>query len=106
MEVIYNNFASGTMAVPILAADTTIVLDVGQGQFFPNPIAGVQYSVLVLEDVSGVKEVVHLTERSTDTLTVTRGEEGTIAQDYALGSRVELRATAGFLDEFIDSGTF
>ena len=106
MEVIYNNFASGTMSVAILPADTTIVLDAGQGAFFPTPIVGVQYCVMVLEDISGVKEVVHLTDRSADTLTVTRGEEGTIAQTYAIGSRVELRATAGFLDEFIDSGTF
>lgn len=106
MEVIYNNFASGTLSVGVLAAETTLVLDVGEGAFFPDPIVGVQYCVLVLEDINGAKEVAHLTERVADTLTVTRGEEGTVAQDYIVGSRVELRATAGFLDNFIDSGTF
>lgn len=106
MQLIYNNFASGELVANILAADLVISLEPGQGAFFPDPIPGVEYCVLVLEDIGGFKEVVWMTERTLDDLTITRGQEGTTPRDYALGSRVELRATAGFFDDFIDSGTF
>lgn len=106
MQVIYNNFASGILLSDILAADLTLTLDTGQGAFFPDPIPGVEYCVLVLEDIGGVKEVVWMTERVLDVLTITRGQEGTTPQDFVAGSRVELRATAGFFDDYIDSGTF
>ena len=106
MEVLFNNFASGTLLGGILAADGTLTLDVGEGSFFPSPIVGVEYCVLVIEDIGGIKEVVHMTERVGDVLSVDRGEEGTTPQDYIAGSRVELRATAGFFTEFVDAGTF
>mgnify|MGYP001118939857 CR=1 FL=1 len=47
MEVLFNNFASGTLLSSILGSDTLIQLDVGEGQFFPTPIVGAEYSVLV-----------------------------------------------------------
>lgn len=106
MEVLFNNFASGTLLFDILGSDTDITLDVGEGNFFPTPIVGAEYCVLVIEDISGIKEVVHMTERVGDILTCTRGEEGTTPQAYDMGSRIELRATAGFFSEFVDAGTF
>ncbi len=106
MELIFSNFASGQLAGNQLAADLVIVLDVGEGAFFPDPVPGVEYSVLVLEDVGGFKEVVWMTARTLDSLTITRAQEGTVALDFAAGSRVELRATAGFFNDYIDSGTF
>jgi len=106
MEVLFNNFASGTLLFDILGSDTSIELDVGEGQFFPTPIVGAEYCILVIEDISGIKEIVHMVERIGDILTCTRGEEGTIAQAYEKGSRIELRATAGFFSEFVDAGTY
>lgn len=106
MILLYNNFASGVLLSDILAGDLTFSLDVGEGAFFPEPILGVEICVLVIEDIGGIKEVVHLTERSGDVFTVTRGEEGTTPQAFLAGSRVELRATAGFFDEFLDAGTY
>ncbi|RLC18916.1 MAG: hypothetical protein DRI24_01735 [Deltaproteobacteria bacterium] len=106
MEVLFNNFASGVLLLDILAGDTEISLDVGEGVFFPDPIEGVEYCVLVIEDISGIKEVVHMTKRTGDVLTCTRAQEGTIAQGYSAGSRIELRATAGFFTDFVDAGTY
>jgi hypothetical protein len=106
MQAIYNNFASGTLLNDILAGDFTLTLDTGEGQFFPSPIPGAEYCVLVIEDIGGLKEVIHLTERVGDVMTITRGEESTTPRGYLAGSRVELRATAGFFNEFMDSGTF
>jgi hypothetical protein len=106
MELIFNNFSSGTLLAAILAGDTTLTLDVGEGAFFPQPIPGVEYTVLVLEDIGGFKEVVWMTERVVDTLTIERGKEGTTPLPYAVGSRCEGRATQGFFNDYIDSGTF
>ena len=106
MTPIYNNFASATLLADILAGDLSLSVDVGEGQFFPDPIVGVEFCVIVLEDIGGIKEVVHMTERTGDVFTVTRGEEGSTPQPYVAGSRVELRITAGFLDDFMDSGTY
>ena len=106
MEVLFNNFASGTLLNDILGSDLNITLDVGEGNFFPTPIVGAEYCVCVIEDISGVKEVVHMVERVGGVLTCVRGQEGTIAQSYDMGSRIELRATAGFFEEFVDAGTY
>ena len=106
MEVLFNNFASGTLLNDILGSDAIIELDAGEGNFFPTPIVGAEYCVCVIEDISGIKEVIHMLERVGDVLTCSRGEEGTIAQSYDAGSRLELRATAGFFEEFVDAGTY
>lgn len=106
MQLIYNNFATGTLLSDILAGDLTLTLDTGDGSLFPSPIPGAEYCVLVLEDIGGLKEVVHLTQRVGDVMSITRGEEGTIAKNYLAGSRCELRATAGYFDEFMDSGDY
>lgn len=106
MNVLFNNFASGTLLLDIAIGDLTLELDMGQGAFFPQPVLPGDYSVLVIEDVVGNKEVVHMTDRVVDVFTITRGEEGTIPGVFAAGSRVELRATAGFLSAFIDAGTY
>ena len=63
-------------------------------------------SVIVVEDVSANKEVMHLISRVGDTLTVLRAQEGTTAVAFAIGSRVELRITEGFLQNFIDGGYY
>lgn len=106
MEVLFNNFASGVLASDILAGDLTLDVEVGEGAFFPNPIPGVEYCVIVIEDISGIKEIAHMLERAGDTFTLNRAQEGTTAQAYLAGARVELRATAGFFTDFVDAGTF
>ena len=106
MTPIYNNFASATLLSNITAGETELSVDVGEGQFFPDPIVGVEFCIIVLEDIGGIKEVVYMTERVGDVFTIARGQEGSTPQPYLAGSRVELRITAGFLDEFMDSGTY
>jgi hypothetical protein len=106
MAILINNFVSGQLVAPAADVDTVLGLGVAQGEAFPSP-TGDDYSVIVVEDVAGVKEIMHMTSRSGDILTVTREEEGTSSPaTFAIGSRVELRLTTGFLDNFIDGGTF
>lgn len=93
---VYTNFASSTLASGIVAGDTQLTVQSGDGALYPAISAG-QIAPGVLEDVDGNVEVVYFTARSSDTLTMVRAREGTTALDFASGSRVELRVTAGVL---------
>lgn len=94
--LVWTNNASSLLASSITGASTTVVVTAGQGALFPAIAAG-QYTVGTLEDTSGNIEVVWVTGRTTDTMTITRAQEGTSALSFASGSRFELRVTAGVL---------
>ena len=96
----WTNNPSGTLAAGIAPGDTSVTLGSGQGSLFPL-LTGAQYSKATIEDVGGNIEVVHITARAGDVLTVARAQEGTVALDFASGSRFELRVTAGALAEFV-----
>lgn len=97
---VFKNGASSTLASSIVAADVTLTVQPGEGALFPTISAG-QQAIVTLEDVAGNKEIVHATARSGDVLTVIRAQEGTSAADFASGSRVELRVTAGLLNSLL-----
>ena len=105
MSVLVDNFASAQIAAPVLSTDVDITVVTGEGDRFPDP-AVPDYAVLVIEDAIGNREVVHLGSRNIDVLTVLREQEGTLANDYPIDSRIELRVTAGFLQDFVDGGEF
>lgn len=105
MALVFTNFASGVLAANITNAQTTVSIELGQGGVFPVINAG-DYAIAVLEDAAGNKEVVHITARSADTLTVERAKEGTSARAYSIGDRIEVRPTSGFMREFIDAGDY
>lgn len=85
------NDASGVLSVAIAAGDVTLVLDAGQGAKFPT-LAGGDWFPLVLEE--GAKfEIVRVTARAVDTLTVARAQEGTTAQAFGIGAKADLRVT-------------
>jgi hypothetical protein len=94
--IVWTNNASSLLASSITTGSTTVVVTAGTGLLFPTIAAG-QYAVGTLEDTSGNIEVVYVTGRTTDTMTITRGQEGTSPLTFASGSRFELRVTAGVL---------
>lgn len=94
--IVFTNNASSLLASGILSSDTTATVTAGQGALFPTITSG-QIAVATLEDTSGNIEIVHVTGRTTDTMTIVRAQEGTSAQAFASGSRFELRVTAGVL---------
>jgi len=98
MTVLYTNNAGGTIATGINNSVTTISLTAGHGARFPNPSNG-DYFYATLIDASNNIEIVKVTARSTDTLTVVRGVDGTLAQSFLALDKFELRPTAaGFAD--------
>jgi hypothetical protein len=98
--VLWTNNASSLLASGITNTATACTVTAGQGALFPSPGAS-QYCVATLEDTSGNIEVVWFTNRTTDTFTIVRAQEGTTALTFASGSRFELRVTAGILNLFL-----
>lgn len=98
MGIKFANSAYATLASGINSSATSITLTTGQGARFPS-LAGGDYFFATLIDTSNNLEIVKCTARSTDVLTVVRGQESTTARAFSTGDRIELRITAqGLID--------
>ena len=98
MGIKFANSAFATLAAGINSSATSITLTTGQGARFPS-LAGGDYFFATLIDTSNNLEIVKCTARSTDVLTVVRGQESTTARAFSTGDRIELRVTAqGLVD--------
>ncbi len=105
-DLVFTNFAGSRLAFGVTDTDLTAVVESG-GDFPDAPAEG--EFVAVIEDVDGSKEIVRCPARSGDTLTIERAQEGTVARSFAAGSWLEIRYTAGAMDEYfqrigLDSG--
>ena len=100
MPVLYSNNAATTLASGVSAGATSLPLASGKGALFPAITGGdYYYATLSLADES-LREIVKVTARSGDTLTVVRGQDGTTALAWSAGDKVELRITKAMLDDF------
>lgn len=97
------NNAFGTLNAGITNSDTTVVLQSGQGSRFPSLSSG-DYFYATLIDTSNNLEIVKVTARSTDTMTIVRAQDNTTARAYSTNDRFELRPTAAMLNEVIAAG--
>ena len=95
-KFLFANNAKSTLASGITAVANSIFLQTGEGALFPSPGANEKFAV-TLVDSAGNVEVAYCAGRSSDTLTVTRGEEGTTGLAFLSGDICELRFTDGAL---------
>lgn len=100
MPSLFTNNASATLASSISSSATTITVSTGQGALFPTLTAG-EYFYATLTDSSNNLEIIKVTGRASDVLTVLRGQDGTTARAYAAADRVELRVTAAVLQNLV-----
>jgi hypothetical protein len=98
------NNAFGTLNAGINSSVTTIVLSAGEGARFPTLTAS-DYFYATLIDTSNNLEIVKVTARSTDTMTVVRGQDNTTARAFSTNDRFELRPVAALFAEFADKAT-
>jgi hypothetical protein len=92
------NNAFGTLNAGINSSVTTIVLSAGEGARFPTLTAS-DYFYATLIDTSNNLEIVKVTARSTDTMTVVRAQDNTTARAFSANDRFELRPTAALFNE-------
>lgn len=100
----FSNNASATLASSISNVAVSIAVTTGQGALFPALVAS-EYFYATLMDSSNNLEIIKVTGRATDTLTVVRGQDGTTARNYSAGSRLELRIPAAALQNFAQIDT-
>jgi len=93
MAIKLKNNVVGYLATAINASDTGIALNAGDGAAFPT-LGVSDYFYATLVSSGGTLEVIKVTARSGDSLTVVRAQEGSSAQSFAAGSRLEMRVTA------------
>lgn len=94
---IYKNNSSSTLASGISSGATSLTLASGEGGLFASP-SDDDWQMLTLSDGTAY-EVVKMTGRTADVLTVARAQEGTAAAAWLTGATVQARLTAGMLDK-------
>ena len=101
--VVDNNVESLVADDPLTSGAVTLNVNTGHGARFPSTFP---YRLTIWDDSTypdptddSNMEVVNCTGRSTDALTIARGEEGTSGVEHALGSRVALLFTAGLFND-------
>lgn len=100
MAQLLANNASTTLQAAITAASASLTVAAGTGALFPAPTGAADFFYCTLENAAGtIREVVKVTARAADVLTIIRAQDGTTATAFAIGDRVEARVTrAGLLD--------
>lgn len=105
-RLLTTNLAATTLGAGIAgnSGATSLTVYSGTGALFPAlPYAG-DFFMGVLVNSFGQTEIVKVTGRTGDVLTVERGQEGTTIRAYSLGDRFELRLTAASIDHL--GGTY
>lgn len=99
MSLLFENNAISTLAAGISDSDLSLTIQAADGLLFPSP-SGNDSFLCTLSDASNNIEIVEVTNKSSDTFTIVRGQEGTVAKAYLSGDSVELRVTAGVLSQY------
>jgi hypothetical protein len=94
----FTNNAATTLASGASAVDTTMTVASGQGALFPTPSGTSVFRATLVRASDSAIEIVEVTARSTDTMTVTRAQEGTTGLVFVTGDKFELRLTAAAMN--------
>jgi len=100
MAVLLANNATSKLASSLTTGATTLAVTTGEGSKFPSPTGGDWFPLTLIKS-SGALEILRCTARSGDVLTVTRAQEGTAAQAFSAGDRVEVRLTKAVIDAIV-----
>lgn len=91
---IFSDLASTTLTSPISTSSTS--MSVASGAAFPNPTTGQQFAILMTDAATGlVHEIIYVTANASNTFTIVRGQEGTVAAAWVIGDSIQHIWTAG-----------
>lgn len=101
MPIVLANNVASTVALDLTSTAGSVRVASGTGSRFPTlPSGSYFYATLVATD--GRFEIVKVTRRTGDLLTISRAQENTLASAFPVGSRLELRTTAKSITDAID----
>lgn len=100
--LLFSNNAQSTLASPLTTLSTTCSVLPGAGAKFPNPAASGQIFKMTFVDqaTKAINEIVTVTHRDGDTMTIVRGQEGTTPQSWLAGDIAAMLPTAGTMQQF------
>jgi hypothetical protein len=106
MGVKVTNNATTTTAAAVSSTALSLTVATGTGLIFPVLSTG-DYFYATLSDTNNNFEVVKVTARTDDVMTIVRAQEGTLALPFPTNSRFELRVTAAsVLESFVSNYDF
>lgn len=101
----FANNAVSRLAANVSSSGTSVSVTPGEGAKFPA-LSGSKFFMATLIRADGTTEVVKVTARSTDTLTIARAAEpvggASISYSFSAGDRIEQRLTAAALSNELD----
>lgn len=105
LTLLASNNASTVLASSINASATTLTVNTGAGSLFPSPVAGTSFFKLTLIDAATgqLTEIVHVTARTGDVMTIERAQEGTAARAWSANDIAANMMTAGTLSYILGS---
>jgi len=103
MAIKYSNNARSTLAAAINSTVTTI--SVADASTFPALGGGDVMYLTLSDNLNSVTEIVKCTAVSGTTCTIVRGHESTTALSWITGSHVQIRITAGLINDLLAEST-
>lgn len=103
MAIQFANNAATTLFSAVTVFDSQIVVSPGGGALFPAAGGSNYFMVTLVDLATGLLEIMKVTNRSGDTFTVVRAQEGTALRAFPAGSPVELRLTTQSILDVIDA---
>jgi hypothetical protein len=101
----FSNNATTTITARISDTDTSLTVASGTGALFPT-LGASEYFKATLQDTNNNFEIIKVTARTDDIMTVVRGQDGTLAIPFPANSRFELRVLANNVQDYVDSLDF
>lgn len=99
------NNATTIVPLAIESTATSLTVATGTGALFPVLGAG-DFFHATLSSTTGGMEIIRVTARADDVMTIVRAQEGTLAIPFPANSRLEIRVTAANLQNYVDSLDF
>ncbi|MCK7098854.1 hypothetical protein L8P93_15035 [Enterobacter kobei] len=96
------NNAQTVLSAGISSSATTLTVNTGTGALFPAPVSGTSFYKLTLVDAATgqLTEIMHVTARTGDVMTVLRAQEGTTARAWSANDIAANMLTSGSLSFF------
>lgn len=100
----FANNAVATLASGISNLATSITVATGKGALFPTPSGSDVFRATLVRASDAAVEIVNVTARSGDVMTVTRAQEGTTGLTCVAGDKFELRLTKAVMENVYQAG--
>ena len=106
-EQLYANNATTTISTGLNTSVTLITVASGTGALFPSPTAGQFFVATLVDAATGLfNEIVYVTARTGDAMTVIRAQEGTLPRNWLVGDTFANFWTAGSTTGFFQGQTY